>query len=70
MDQQGESSHFFIERHQLQDKTFDARPEDNDATFKSRLVSSINNVYFLSNLNNWLLYVDSIDMFKTIIILF
>lgn len=62
MDQQGESSHFFFERHQLQDKTFDARPEDNDATFKSRLVSSTN-IYFSSNLNNWLLYIDSIDMF-------
>lgn len=39
MDQQGKGSHFLFKRHQLQNKTFDARPEDYDASFKSRLVS-------------------------------
>lgn len=52
MDQQGESSHFFFKRHQLQDKTFDARPEDDDASFKSRLLSSIQ--YF--PLLCWIIY--------------
>lgn len=33
MDQQGESFNFLLKGHKLQNKAFDAWPEDNDASF-------------------------------------